>query len=345
MSQPPARIRVTRAAVLVAALLTTACLSQEQEPNPAESPDVRPTWIFARNGVLFENRLLTMEQMEQSLSQRAGQAKFSPQFYFTRGSMPQWRETQQQLMQLTRELNINGMSLGSLGPRASARYDRIRRQADLQPDPKQRKLGRVLTPDGQSAALAEVILLPKTGPVKGLNVMVYLKNGRIRNRHEEDYRLTKQSGGFVVYPTDAQYYLAVFHSSGFAYLSAEEFNKQPTFRLKPWARIRGEIGESDYQQTVSFVITAPGGTEFYHYDVAVQPDGRFDEQVPGGRVRGQRSVEADGASIGFPLEEWELQPGQEQRFTLGELSDREKSMVEFTKRDRARQKAERNRKK
>lgn len=302
--------------------------AKEEQPLPPLSDT--PTWIIAKHVIIFEGqRVVAWEHVEKSLIELGGrEGKIKVSFQFTRGANDKFQKVQQDVFKTMRKLPRNiPMSIGSGG---LAKHDSVRTQADLDPDPKRRVLGRVLQPDGKSADGAEIVILPPA--TKNRTQYVYMSGHRVRNKHEHDYRQAKSSGGFVIYP-EGSHTLVALHKSGFAIIPVADLRKKPTFRLQQWARVSGRVAETPgYQQSITFSVTR-GQTQFTFYDVVMNQEREYELVVPPGKVSASRSVKTgNGSSMGRGVDSWEMKPGEVKQFDLKGMTEFEAEGVELHKR-------------
>ena len=239
-------------------------------------------------------------------------------FYTTNGLSGKkdgWKDYHDRIMNLYRELfEPVGVTFASVSPKGSARWDAIRTADDLRPDPKRVRSGQVVTPQGERARDAQVIVLPTAGPFAMSTIM--LSGTQLRDPFDERWLPTDENGHFVVYPTDDSYLLAILHPSGFAIQAGP--TKNVVFRLQPWATIKfsstGDV--ADQQANVSITPTGakPGEAGFAIY--SIETKGKpVEVKVPAGAIVLSRSLTvAHGTSTSLPVKEFSLKPGETAHF-------------------------------
>src|ERR1700730_2181933 len=126
-------------------------------PPPASR---EPHIIIAKHVLLMDNAIVNWQEVTTQL--RVLRKKNGPihaHFHFTNGA--DWKTWHDRVMALYKEVfQPAGVSLGYLSPAAGDRYDAIRTEADLVPDPARARPGLALTPDGTPAIGAQVIVVP-----------------------------------------------------------------------------------------------------------------------------------------------------------------------------------------
>ena len=241
-------------------------------------------------------------------------------FYTTNGLSGKkdgWKDYHDRIMNLYRELfEPVGVSFGSLSPKGSARWDAIRTADDLRPDPKRMRSGQVVTPQGERARDAQVIVLPTAGPFAMSDVV--LSGTQLRDPFDEQWSPTDENGHFVVHPTDDSYLLAILHPSGFAIQAGAA--KNVVFRLQPWATIKfsstGDVADQQANLSITPTGTKPGEAGFAIY--SIETKGKpVEVKVPAGKIVLSRSLAMEqGRSISLPVEEFSLRPGETRTFEL-----------------------------
>jgi len=151
----------------------------------------------------------------------------------------------------------------------------------LEPDP--RLAGNVLLPDGKPAGGASLAICTWTNEVE-------VEGGILRHSghgRELGKLGTSAADGSFRLPTEVDpWVLVVAHDGGYAEVTAAEFVKSSTVRLKPWGRIEGEFvlgGKPVAGQPIHVGAMRRGDEVFLHYtgDVVTDAAGRFVvERVP-----------------------------------------------------------------
>ncbi|MEZ6060525.1 MAG: M56 family metallopeptidase [Planctomycetaceae bacterium] len=299
-------------------------------PNPVPTPDV--TFVTTRHVILHDGKIVDWDSVARILRQAAELGKIHPVFYSTNGGLPREEELREHRWKLYRELydagKIDGMTVGSISPRAGERLDRIQKPEDLVPDESQRMEGTVTTTNRAPAAGVEVFLLPEEH-ING----VYLKDGRLRNPLEEHMTQTDSDGRFVIYPEDAEKLIVACHPGGFAIATLDEFRKSGNrIQLRWWARVSGDrpIEGDDAKQDVNFTCNPVKGISFAVYETSIRDDGSFDQKyIPPGTIAIQRSIDTgDGIRIGLPVATIELAPRESYTVSLGTIPDADRQRLD-----------------
>ena len=225
-----------------------------------------PTLIVADHVMIYENRVVTWDEISDLLTKMVGKGPVHPSFQNTRGANGHFGEIQRRALQLHAKLGFApAVRLGSLSPQASRRYDAIRTQDDLKPNEAKRRDVRVKLTDGAPVKGAEVILLNDDNVKGQWQISIYVDDGRLRDLLDEILTKTDAGGAFAVFPKD-RFQLVVLHKSGFALVNSEQFRRESTIVLTPWVRIRGKIDRRDQpKQSVHIASTLKnriGGREF-----------------------------------------------------------------------------------
>jgi len=308
-----------------------AARNQESEKASQPEPEISdtPTWVIAKHAIIFEGEtVVDWDHVTRSLAQlgeREGKVKAT--FRFTSGAREQFRPMQERISKVLRQQPRSiPMSVGFGG---RAELDKVRVQADLEPERKLRILGRALTPKGKPAAGAEVVVLPRTdNPSK----FVYLTGPRLRTRTDHDFREAKPSGGFVIHPSAGAHVL-ILHQSGFALLTETALRKSPTFRLQAWAKVIGSVAETPgYEQRITFSAQPKLPFTFQFYDIKLDADRNYQTVVPPGPVAALRSVKTgNGSAVGKVTADWTLKPGEIKKFDLKPMTEFEVEGIELQK--------------
>jgi len=303
---------------LVSVTSSWSSLAQDAPATDAKRPE--PSIVIAEHVLLWDNQIATWDEVVARLRTMRESGPFRARFYTTNGlnaKKDRWQDYHDRIMKLYREIfEPVGVSFASVSPKGSARYDAIRTAEDLRPDSKRMRSGQVVTPQGERARDAQVILLSTAVPLAMSSVM--LSGTQMRDPVDELWSPTDENGHFVVYPTDDSYLLAIVHPSGFAIQAGAA--KNVLFRLQPWATLTftstGDL--ADQQANVSITPTGakPGEASFAIY--SIETKGKpVEVKVPAGKIVVSRSLAMkQGTSISLPVEEFSLKPGETRTFEL-----------------------------
>jgi hypothetical protein len=305
-------------AILVFVALTPS--SPAQDPPPTNAKHNEPSIIVAEHVLLWDNQIVTWDEVVARLRTMRESGPFRAHFYTTNGLSGKkdgWKDYHDRIMNLYRELfEPVGVSFGSLSAKGSARWDAIRTVDDLRPDPKRMRSGQVVTPQGERARGAQVIILSTMVPLAVSQVM--LAGTQLRDPFDEHWYPTDENGHFVVYPTEDSYVLAILHPSGFAIEPGA--GKNLVFRLQPWATIKfsstGDVADQQASVSITPTGTKLGGAGFAIY--SIETKGKpVDVKVPAGKIAVSRSLAmGKGMYISLPVEEFSLTPGETRTFEL-----------------------------
>ena len=303
-------------------------------PGPASAPAAEqpivpanprgPTIIVADHVVVWDNQIMTWDEVVARLRTMRASGPFRAHFFSTNGLLARngWKEYDDRIMQIYGELfEPVGVSIGSLSAKGSARWDAIRTTDDLRPDPKRARSGQVVTPQGERAHGAQVIVLPAAGPFAAAEVI--LSETQLRDPYDEQWSSTDELGHFVVHPTDDSYVLAIVHPSGFAIQPGAV--KNIVFRLQPWATIsfgnKGDVADQQINLSIAPAGARSGQARFAIY--SIEPKGKpIEVKVPAGVIIVSRSLAMrKGMSVSLPVEETALKPGETRAFVLNAASD------------------------
>jgi hypothetical protein len=288
---------------------------------PSKSPKHgEPSIIIAEHVLLWQNQIVTWDEVVTRLRTMRESGPFRATFYTTNGLSAKkdgWQDYHDRIMKLYREIfEPVGVSFASLSPRGSARFDAIRTADDLRPAPNRMRSGQVATPQGERASDAQVIIVPTAGAFAASDVV--LSGTQMRDPFDEQWSPTDENGHFVVYPTDDSYLLAILHPSGFAIQSGAA--KNVVFRLQPWATITfrstGDVADQEANVSIKPIGTKAGAPGFGIYSVKTKGK-PVEVKVPAGAIVLSRSLAmGQGTSISLPVEEFTLRPGETRTFEL-----------------------------
>jgi hypothetical protein len=281
---------------------------------------------------LWENQIVTWDQVVKRLRAMRETGPFRATFSSTNGllrSKDGEKDYHDRILKLYRELfEPVGVSFASISPRGSARYDAIRTADDLRPDPRHARSGQVITPQGEPAREAQVLVLPTAGPFAALDVA--LAGTQIRDPFDEQWSPTDEGGRFVVYPKDDTDLLMILHPSGFATQSGAA--KDEEVRLQPWATMTlsstGDVADQHANISIRPTGTRAGepGLQVYSIKTKGKP---VEIKVPAGEIVVYRSLEmTQGMSVSLPVEAFSLRPGDARALELKPPSDADRKQAQ-----------------
>ncbi|HEV8002170.1 MAG TPA: M56 family metallopeptidase [Planctomycetaceae bacterium] len=292
--------------------------------------DSRPTLyqphiIIAQHVLLMDNELVTWPQVSTSLSVMRNSGRVHAHFHFTNGvnrsreKGATWQAWNDRIMGMHREPHEE-FSLGYLSPPAGERYDAIRTEADLRPDPARARPGQVLTPGGKPAVGAQVIVVPQQY-MWGLT----LEGTELRDPWNEQVVSTNASGQFTAYPKKDDYRIVCLHPSGFAMQTGMREGAELSLQLQPWGTIRfAPVKEPADQSTVITSTPRLGEPDSLQFQIfSIRSEGKLLEiKVPPGRVAVSRSIQLkEGTGISTPVDTLTLAPGAIKNATIGIVTD------------------------
>ena len=307
----------------------TARADSDDTPPPKPA---HPTIIVTANVILWDNRIVSWDQMVLRLRTMRADGPIHPHFRFTNGAYANGAEKSfhKRLFDIYKELfQPAGMSLGSMTPRAGAWLDRIHTEDDLRPDPALARHGRVLIPgeEEKPAAGAQVIIVPAKETLD-----VALVGKALRDASDEQVVLTDDDGRYTIYPDSDEFVLAILHDSGCDVRPVPAPDERPTIELAPWASVTftatGGVKEQTGDISVRPAGVEPGQVQFYVYQTRVE-DEPVEVPVPAGKITVSRSLKMDdSSSISMPVEQFELAAGENREAALAPPTDADRAKAE-----------------
>jgi beta-lactamase regulating signal transducer with metallopeptidase domain len=292
-----------------------------------------PRIIMAEHVLLWDNQIVTWEQIVERLRSIRKSGPFRATFYSTNGFIAKRpggeREYHDRIFKIYREIfEPVGVSFASMSPRGSARVDAIRTAADLLPNRKRAVAGQVVTPTGESAPGAQVIVLPTDGQFAGLDVA--LSGTEMRDPLDEEWSPTDERGHFVVHPKEDSYVLAVLHPTGVATQASPA--KDRVIRLQPWATIAftstGNVADQHADVSIRPPGIGPSSPGYHIYSIKTEGNPAL-IKVPAGEISVYRSLEMKGGvSINTPVESFPLTPGETRVIELKDPSPADRKRAE-----------------
>jgi beta-lactamase regulating signal transducer with metallopeptidase domain len=304
------------------------------QPLPASAPRSLDI-VIAKHVILWDRRIRTWEEVVTELRAiRQAQGKpIHPHFHFTNGaySAGRWDTYHAKVMEIYKELfQPAGVSLGSMSPRASPRYDALRKAEDLVADPKSMRSG-VVVENGQPRAGVLVVLVPE----QGMMPVVLKPNLILRDPLDEVWTITGPDGRFTlpVQPIrdleklnrPPTYALAAISGTGYGLASIPAEDKKVMINLLPLARVELTPVEGKPQRIgVSLRGGLPDespGLQIYEIDLR---DKRLPLHFPSGKITIQRAFpHKDGSSHSYPAETILIGPGGVQEVRLPNITEEE----------------------
>lgn len=310
--------------------LWTALLVAQAEEAPAKKP-ARPkeslNIVVAKNTLIWDGEVVTWDDAVAELRrQRKETGKpIHPHFYFTRGAheVGRWDEYKQKAFAVYKELfEPAGMSLGSVNPRASERYDAVETAKDLIADPRLIRRGVVLR-QGKPVAGALVVVLPD---VSVMPIMLR-PDMTLRDPLDEVWTTTDEEGKFALPVPDKGHRVAALAKEGFALVSLPE--KPPArleLPLEPLATLEvTPLGMEQQELTLRYRPAGLPETSDGFATFEIPLDRKSVKLVaPAGKVTVSRSFKLkDGGSRSYPAETLQLAPGSRKALHLPAIDERD----------------------
>jgi hypothetical protein len=286
--------------------------SVQKSQNANKSPDARPLTsrepdiIIAQHVLLMDGEIVTWPQVCTQLRILRKNGWVRAHFHFTNGVAnshekgADWQAWHNRIMALYKDVfQPTGVSMGFLSPPAGDRYDAIRTEADLVPDPARARPGLALTPDGKPAIGAQVIVVPPK-----YTSGVVLEGTKLRDRFDHQWVSTDAAGQFTAYPKGDDYRIVCLHPSGFAMKNGMRAGDELVLHLRPWGTIRfAPAHEAPDESTNLSATPMPGDPDPLLFQIfSIRSEGKpLDIKVPAGTVVVSRSLQMkDGIGIGLP---------------------------------------------
>lgn len=332
----------------------------DKETNENKIPDtvddIVPTLrvVIAEHVILLDGKsIVTWPEIDELIAGIPDPSRIRPQFFFTSGSRKSGNDkpASEEFHRLYKKYKFRGGSEGSLLPRVDILYDRIQTPEDLIPDESLRVEGKVVNLDGQPVVGAEVFLVQAVDESVGYKTYhISLVQGRVRNPLEYDLTHSDGAGGFVVYPPKANnYYVAALHpTAGFALVRSEQFTRDSTVTLRPWAGVTTKLwAEPETEQNANLKTQVKASDEKpeisidqYWVDLKVKEQPpllfSFEHVPPNLETTIYRDFQIkDGGSIGLPGASVRLDQGETRRIDFGPLSDQQRERLHEMQRDSA----------
>jgi hypothetical protein len=289
---------------------------------PPASPE--PHIIIAKHVLLMDNAIVNWQEVTTQL--RVLRKKNGPihaHFHFTNGA--DWKTWHDRIMALYKDVfQPAGVSLGYLSPAAGDRYDIIRIEADLVPDPARARPGLALTPDGTPAIGAQVIVVPPK-----YTSQIVLEGTKLRDRFDHKWVSTDAAGQFTAYPKEDNYRIVCLHPSGFAIRSGLRSGDELVLHLQPWATIRfapaNEAPDQSTDLTATPMPNEPDPLQFRIYSIRSQGK-PVDVKVPAGSVVVSRSLlTKNEIGVASAVGSFTLAPGAQTDVKIAPVTDADRA--------------------
>jgi len=301
--------------------------------------------IIARHAMLLEGKeIVTWRQIEEIIAKRPNPSQTEPSFCLTHGAFEAgvYESAKREMWRLHRDYKLVGHSIGSVSPRSSLWYDKIKTPLDLKPDEALRVDGTVLDKKGKPIANADVILVTPIDdsiPYRGYEIS--LVQGRVWNPLDHVLTRSSERGRFAIYPPKGQnFFLIALHpDGGIGSSGRNQFAHDHKIHLLEWAGLTSKFSEEAEEQT-AFLTTniSPSGdipeinfTQGGSVLKKPQPPLLFSfTRVPpifqttisrGFSQKEGMSFSLPGASVG-------LLPGETRRLDLGPLTKQQRQQLE-----------------
>jgi hypothetical protein len=289
-------------------------------PPMSREPDI----IIAKHVLLMDNAIVNWQELTtQFRVLRKRNGPILAHFHFTNGS--DWNSWHDRIEGIYKEVFRGaGVSFGGLSQPASERYDAIRTEADLVPDPARARPGLAITPNGKPAVGAEVIVVaPKY--IGG----VILEGTKLRDPLDHQWVSTDAAGHFTAYPKQDNYRIVCLHASGVAMQSGSREGDELELHLQKWATVRfAPVNEAPDQSTNLTATPQQEGPDPLQFLIfSIRSQGKpLDVKVPAGTVVASRSLQLkDGTGIANAVGSFTLAPGAQTPVAIAPATDADRA--------------------
>ena len=294
--------------------------------------------VIARHVILWDGRIRTWDEVVTELREirQAKGEPIHPHFYFTNGahSAGHFDRYKAKVWEVYRELfEPAGVTYGSISPRAATRYDRIRKAADLMPDPPALRSG-IVVEKGEPKADVLVVLVPEEGP----QPIVLKADLTLREPHDEVWTTTGPDGRFTlaVHPIRARddaeriaeptYSLAAISRTGYGLASIPMKGEEARIELLP----PGYVQLTPVEGRKQAILLRLGGRlpdpspGFAIYGIELRDEALL-LRLPPGKITVRRvfGLGFRGGSRSYPAETVQLDPGGSRKVTLPNITEAE----------------------
>ena len=314
-------VRVSPAGAQTKDVETDAQVSVQTEKatdKPAEG-DRSLDFVVAEHVILWDGKIVTWDEAIEGLREirKRLDKPIHPNFHFTNGAIKAgyFDSRQKDLFQVYAELfEPVGMSLGSVSPRASPRYDAIKKPADLVTPPELLRKGIVRGPGGKPVRVGIVVLIPDDA----LMPVMLNQDLTLRDRLDEVWARL-DNGRFELSAPNSGHRLAILSPVGFAVAEIPAPGKVAEIALTPSATL--EIASKDKSpQELGLSIHPVGlpetfpGFSIYEVKTELKPAVL---RLPPGRIALSRAFPLEnGGSRLIPAEQFDLAAGQKRTLVL-----------------------------
>lgn len=323
--------RVRGATEPIAAKPTTAAPPAPKSVQADKPKDEirRPVLVFAEHVILWERtEVLSPEQLVERLAELRKSGPVRPKIYQTTGfkKHPEYNGKTGTMaifdMVGDQEYSLLSFAQG----RTRSFYDAITSQADLAPDPKHVRQGKVLLPNTRNPATgAQVVMLPPQTVWPGT---LNLSQRTFADPVNEYCAYTDELGNFVAYPQYDAYKVVVFHADGYA-IQPGPLKDGTEFELTPWEKITfTSEGWKEHQKAEVWMKPDGVGNEYPGFSMSwiSKPNQTVTLKVPlgNGKATHLYSIGGAGAVTGHE-NRFVVTAGQTQTIALPAMTDDERS--------------------
>jgi len=294
---------------------------EEKAAAASETAEERSLDIaVAEHVILWDGKIVTWDELIAGLREMRERAKapIHPNFHFTHGAIKAgyFQSRQQDLFKVYQELfEPAGMSLGSISPRASPRYDAIKGPDDLVVSPEKICKGIVRATGGRPVRVGIAVLVPEDAVMP-----VMLKPDlTLRDRWDEVWARLDNQGRFEIPVTELGQRLVILSPVGFAVADLPEPGKPAEITLTPSVTL--DVSSQDQSpQELGLSIRPAGlpetfpGFSIYEVKIGEKPAVL---RLPPGLISVSRTFDlGNGTSRLVPGEQLDLRAGERRTLSM-----------------------------
>ncbi len=186
-----------------------------------------------QNADLSEFRIVTWDELLQSLRDASHTARIIPQIYGTTGGFKEHQTRALAIEKLAKELKAPTWMLAFVQYDGSQIYNAIRGPDDLKPNPARLREGTVRLANGQPAVGATVVMHVR----RDFEGLIYINGKELSDSLDEVWMKTDDQGRFHFYPKSDDFAVAALHPTGFGLVTGVELAKGQAITLAPWGQV------------------------------------------------------------------------------------------------------------
>lgn len=276
--------------------------------------------VVAEYVILWDGKIVTWDEMIEGLREMRERAKgpVHPNFHFTHGAIKAgyFQSRQQDLFKVYEELfEPIGMSLGSISPRASPRYDAIKGPDDLVVPPEKIRKGIVRAAGGRPVKVGIAVLVPEDAVMP----VMLTPDLTLRDRWDEVWSRLDNLGRFDIPVTEPGQRLVILSPVGFAVADVPQPGQLSEITLTPSVTL--DVSSQDQSpQELGLTIRPAGlpqtfpGFSIYEVKIGEKPAVL---RLPPGQIAISRTYDlGNGTSRLVPGEQLELRAGERRKISM-----------------------------